>query len=425
MFDSLANEAYRQASRELPLAIQALQASGRYPDSSEMASIQSELRELEDQAHHAREKVQEMTSHLLVLEEKLDRYRALSSPIRRLPPEILSVIFAHAVEKISFGQVEYKACNAITLSMVSSHWRRVCLDTPVLWSHVSIGADITQHGAASERLLLFLTRSKDVPLTYDLCLAEDRDHRTSRLLSKEIAYALFGDRGRAKRLRHLSLKLGRGGWPVARLLAGAFGDQLEGLRGLEVKMDYDAAKEAFRMLRLVLVELPWNQITALILTHADAQIALIALEALPSLSTAEITLEWYHGTASPELNQPPINMAFLSTLIITVNRDHNSDKRSGFRLATSILDGITTPVMSDFTLVIEGSRKALSLTTAGALVKFLARSAPPDLQAIKIRGLFPTAVDSKHQPIFDSLPEHLKELLRDQTPSHHSLHLNI
>lgn len=62
------------------------------------------------------------------LEEKISRTLAYVSPIRRLPAELLRLIFM-----MNFD--EYPCC-AWILSSVCSQWRRLALSMPKLWSKV-------------------------------------------------------------------------------------------------------------------------------------------------------------------------------------------------------------------------------------------------------------------------------------------------
>ncbi|KDQ65170.1 hypothetical protein JAAARDRAFT_84583, partial [Jaapia argillacea MUCL 33604] len=52
--------------------------------------------------------------------------KSLLSPIRRLPPEILSKIFLMCLDEVEEIQV-------LWLTEVCFHWREVALSTPTLW----------------------------------------------------------------------------------------------------------------------------------------------------------------------------------------------------------------------------------------------------------------------------------------------------
>ena len=90
--------------------------------------------------------------------------------INQLPHEILSIIF-----KYSFEQKE-RCYNHETLFLVSeilafelqiSHvcrlWRNIALDTPSLWTNISV---ITTESLPYERVVAHLERSKSLPFRY-------------------------------------------------------------------------------------------------------------------------------------------------------------------------------------------------------------------------------------------------------------------
>ncbi|KAG8710159.1 hypothetical protein FRC08_017542 [Ceratobasidium sp. 394] len=78
--------------------------------------------------------------------------------INTLPPEILALVFtlsrSRSCARITKEQVEFH-----DLAAVCTYWRRVALDTPVLWSHVDVGPN-TPEGLTQ----LLLKRSKEVPI---------------------------------------------------------------------------------------------------------------------------------------------------------------------------------------------------------------------------------------------------------------------
>uniref|UniRef100_A0A0W0FQ84 Uncharacterized protein n=1 Tax=Moniliophthora roreri TaxID=221103 RepID=A0A0W0FQ84_MONRR len=67
----------------------------------------------------------------------LEHYRALSAPIRRLPPEIISLIFNCVVTTNSFSSRSYRS-EASHLGDVCYHWRTVSLAMPEIWSRVDL-----------------------------------------------------------------------------------------------------------------------------------------------------------------------------------------------------------------------------------------------------------------------------------------------
>jgi hypothetical protein len=72
--------------------------------------------------------IKQLQRERAALEEKISRTLAYVSPIRRLPAELLRLIFMTNFD-------EYPCC-AWILSSVCSQWRRLALSMPKLWSKV-------------------------------------------------------------------------------------------------------------------------------------------------------------------------------------------------------------------------------------------------------------------------------------------------
>ncbi|THV04323.1 hypothetical protein K435DRAFT_649450, partial [Dendrothele bispora CBS 962.96] len=112
------------------------------------------------------------------LQDYVAKRRSLLSPIRRLPPEILSLIFIihcrQSSNKLSFGILGIHDSSSISLSRVSIGWRRVALELPRLWSYLTLHIDhprrrSQRYTAGFQYLLSFyLKRSLQVPLTVRL-----------------------------------------------------------------------------------------------------------------------------------------------------------------------------------------------------------------------------------------------------------------
>lgn len=88
-----------------------------------------------------------------------------SRPIYRLPPEILSLVFKHA---LPFPNAKYPVVDTGTLlsvSWVSRLWREISINTPTLWTHIdAVNADLIH---------VFISRSRAAPLDVRL-LPPDR-----------------------------------------------------------------------------------------------------------------------------------------------------------------------------------------------------------------------------------------------------------
>ncbi|THU98333.1 hypothetical protein K435DRAFT_777549 [Dendrothele bispora CBS 962.96] len=97
------------------------------------------------------------------LEDYVAKCRSLLSPIRRLPPEILSLIFLFQCRKFAnmFNLYEPdKTLPAFVLSQVCTGWRNVALNTPTMWSNLDIAVGWCSDPSGS--------RSKDIDLALPL-----------------------------------------------------------------------------------------------------------------------------------------------------------------------------------------------------------------------------------------------------------------
>ncbi|KAJ2916957.1 hypothetical protein MD484_g3459, partial [Candolleomyces efflorescens] len=121
----------------------------------------------------------------------IQKHRALISPIKRLPPDILTAVFLTCLPAVEHAKASL-TCNhpAVVLSHVCRQWRQLSLDTPMLWSRIRIilpylnyepyhhpqnneesvdGESAELYNSDVQRLhdmaAVWLTRSKDCPLT--------------------------------------------------------------------------------------------------------------------------------------------------------------------------------------------------------------------------------------------------------------------
>lgn len=93
-------------------------------------TIQTAEDDLERLIKASRCAIQEMDKERTAVEDRLAHTLAYLAPIRRLPNELLSHIFAFVFDDLP--------CYAWVLSAVSSLWRRRVLAMPKLWSKVRL-----------------------------------------------------------------------------------------------------------------------------------------------------------------------------------------------------------------------------------------------------------------------------------------------
>ncbi|KAK7041705.1 hypothetical protein VNI00_008994 [Paramarasmius palmivorus] len=100
------------------------------------------------------------------LEKDMERYGSiLRSPIRRMPPEILGHIFTMACEDNYIGP--FQLPQAIVASNICRRWREVAMETPRMWSSMTIPFQEWERDLPRlpQIIQLFLERSKTSPLT--------------------------------------------------------------------------------------------------------------------------------------------------------------------------------------------------------------------------------------------------------------------
>ncbi|KAJ6479950.1 hypothetical protein C8R47DRAFT_603699 [Mycena vitilis] len=85
------------------------------------------------------------------------------APIRRLPPETLSMIFLLLIfdYTLVIGQQRQHP-----VALVSLHWRAIALSTPSLWNRFSLS--LRGGDGAFRTLQLYLSRSRGYPLTIEI-----------------------------------------------------------------------------------------------------------------------------------------------------------------------------------------------------------------------------------------------------------------
>ncbi|KAJ6458894.1 hypothetical protein DFH09DRAFT_1062962 [Mycena vulgaris] len=122
--------------------------------------------------------------------ETLEAHRALLSPIRRVPPEVLCEIFLHCLPKTTYIQASVAHC-PLLLTQVSSNWRSVALATPALWT--SIAVNLTPQSCLPDLRLIetWIARSGLCPLSFHIAESIQKDHYDARMLTSASILELF------------------------------------------------------------------------------------------------------------------------------------------------------------------------------------------------------------------------------------------
>ncbi|KAJ7138111.1 hypothetical protein C8R44DRAFT_607122, partial [Mycena epipterygia] len=107
------------------------------------------------------------------LRHYVDRCRGVLAPVRRLPPEILCEIFASLSSSSSkiFNSAEelhkLSKSGLLRISQVCTHWHRLVMGTPRLWSDIAVNASHWPEDATRflDILRVSLERGGQYPLT--------------------------------------------------------------------------------------------------------------------------------------------------------------------------------------------------------------------------------------------------------------------
>ena len=90
----------------------------------------------------------------------------LLSPIRRLPPELLSEIFHNCLPQNYDGEAAHKA--VMLPSHVCQHWRDVALSTPTLWTNIVLRVTDKNFESRVALVTTWFSRSGGSPLSFTL-----------------------------------------------------------------------------------------------------------------------------------------------------------------------------------------------------------------------------------------------------------------
>ncbi|TRM60518.1 hypothetical protein BD626DRAFT_632321 [Schizophyllum amplum] len=131
------------------------------------AVLSDQLRNLEDAHRELLVEVTKQQALLEALQTQIAIHKALLAPIRRLPFELLSIIFWHASTRqllIEWEEIPYRCVKAARkLAQVSHIWREVIIQTAALWASVVV--DLADKPISKEcTVLTHLGRTAEAPL---------------------------------------------------------------------------------------------------------------------------------------------------------------------------------------------------------------------------------------------------------------------
>ncbi|KAJ3878442.1 hypothetical protein F5051DRAFT_327910, partial [Lentinula edodes] len=137
------------------------------PSQVERASLKEFLVAPQLEKSRLEAELSRVQARLKSTEEYIHAHQMLLSPIRKLPPETLAEIFMHCV--LAADAVRSLQEAPLILTIICRDWRRVAIDTPLLWKslHFYLPPHLNQD-ALSQRLAgisLWLERSGSLPLS--------------------------------------------------------------------------------------------------------------------------------------------------------------------------------------------------------------------------------------------------------------------
>ncbi|KAK7041621.1 hypothetical protein VNI00_009216 [Paramarasmius palmivorus] len=134
-----------------------------------LEQLDGKISEYADTIANLHDQIRVLEKKKAILERKSAHFRSLTSPIRRIPPEILSYILLSLLRKYpSFGNMfwssgAYPYPSTLRFSQVCAYWRRIVRSTPQLWAVMSVAMD-KSHRFAGSIFNHYLEQAKDAAL---------------------------------------------------------------------------------------------------------------------------------------------------------------------------------------------------------------------------------------------------------------------
>ncbi|THU98925.1 hypothetical protein K435DRAFT_720292 [Dendrothele bispora CBS 962.96] len=312
-------------------------------------SSHSELSLLSQCISDAERDVQRLDEEICKLKAKRNeghrqicRYRSLLAPIRRLCPEVLSLIFQFACPQTTItAKID---CPLVRVSQVCARWRELARSTPTLWSSFDIDVNASQHDTEVIKSVIttHLELSRNSPLSFSLTSSE----QSSRLHC--VVNAIIPHSFRWKELELIgppfilaSMSSIKGSLPQLRSLSI---DLVEGdntrqdLFEMAPRLQALTLRSALRADFLLECVVPYTQIIDFTVEYVSYSSALARLMALSAVRNLELNECWYDEDMS---FVAPITLHNVSSVSIIIPVDSNDGlNNESLRLR---LDQLTLP----------------------------------------------------------------------------------
>ncbi|KAJ6513020.1 hypothetical protein C8R45DRAFT_332248 [Mycena sanguinolenta] len=147
------------------------------------------------------------------IHEALEAHRALLSPIRRIPPEVLGEIFVHCLSRDDPFIKAAVDCCPLLLTQISSNWRSVALATPSLWASIAVKLTTKSCLPKLDLIKEWIARSGSWPLSF--CIEEfiTKDYYDEGMITSTAVLNLYAPhyhRWRAIRLQYQDWRIDTG-----------------------------------------------------------------------------------------------------------------------------------------------------------------------------------------------------------------------
>ncbi|KAJ7650062.1 hypothetical protein FB45DRAFT_1050144 [Roridomyces roridus] len=122
--------------------------------------------------------------------DDLEVHRALLSPIRRVPPEVLGEIFMHCLPSDTYITPAADQF-PLLLTQISSNWRSVALATPALWTSIAVKLSTT---ACTPQLPLveeWIARSGSCLLSFQIAESIRKDYYEAGMITSSSVLELY------------------------------------------------------------------------------------------------------------------------------------------------------------------------------------------------------------------------------------------
>ncbi|KAH6911004.1 hypothetical protein BKA70DRAFT_50749 [Coprinopsis sp. MPI-PUGE-AT-0042] len=106
------------------------------PSDDETIAIQKLIEAVEPQIVSLDAEIEAMRQRRAIYASFVADHRALISPIRHMPPDILRSIFSYCVPSATPEKVVQASEAPLLLGQICSHWRDLAIKTPILWATI-------------------------------------------------------------------------------------------------------------------------------------------------------------------------------------------------------------------------------------------------------------------------------------------------